>query len=335
MLSPSSNMNTSTITKINNTRGLQKIKKFLYRYDDYPKSIQKGKYAFIIFGILIPILHFFVFYLGINLTSILLAFQETKYVAGVGEVTTFTLKNFQDIFRYLAMGGSQMGIAVKNTIQLFFVDLFMMVPIFIFAYCFSRNMKGSKFFRVVMYLPTIISGVAFSTMITSILQDNVGALDVIVNKVFGVDLPGLFTSYEYAWPSVLGYCIWAGVYANLLILEGSIRRVSNEVVEAAMIDGAGTFTILTKVVIPGVWGTLSTLWILKVAGLFTISGPILLLTGGAYNTQTLNYWFYETVAVFGSYNLPAAGGIVFTILGLPIVWIFRKIMNKISDKLEY
>ena len=323
------------LTKASNGGWIKKIKNYLYRYDDYPKSIQKGKYPFILLGITIPILHFFVFYLGINLTSILLAFQETKYVSGVGEVTNFTLENFQDVFRYIVNGGSQMGIALRNTLQLFAVDIFMMVPIFIFAYCFSRNMKGSKFFRVIMYLPTIISGVAFSTMITSILQDNIGALDVLANKLFGVDLPAFFTSYEYAWPSVLVYCMWAGVYSNLLIMEGSIRRVPNEVVEAAMIDGAGTFTILTKVVIPGIWGTLSTIWILKVAGLFTITGPILLLTGGAYDTQTLNYWFYETVAVLGSYNVPAAGGIVFTLLGLPIVWIFRKLMNKISDKLEY
>jgi ABC-type sugar transport system permease subunit len=102
-----------------------------------------------------------------------------------------------------------------------------------------------------------------------------------------------------------------------------------------MIDGAGTRTILTKIVLPMVWGTLSTILILKVAGLFTITGPILLLTGGAYDTQTLNFWFYKMVAIDGSYNIPAAGGIVFTLLGLPIVWGFRKLVNKFSDKLEY
>lgn len=312
-----------------------RIKDYFYRYDDYPRSIQKGKYPFIILVIIIPILHFFVFYLGVNLMSILMAFQKVKYVAGVGEVTSWTLENFQNVFKYLTTPDTGLAIALKNTLELFAVDLFMMVPIFIFAYCFSRNMKGAKIFRVMMYLPTIISSVAFSTMVTSILQDNVGALDVLWNRIFGTDLPAFFTSYEYAWTAVLIYCMWAGVYSNLLILEGSIRRVPTEVVEAAMIDGASTFKILTNVVIPMCWGTLSTIWIIKVAGLFTITGPILLLTGGMYNTQTLNYWFYNEVAVSASYHLPAAGGIVFTLLGLPIVWAFRRLMNKISDNLEY
>lgn len=312
-----------------------RLKNYFYRYDDYPKAIQKGKYPFIIAVITIPIIHFFVFYLGINLMSIVMAFQKVQYVSGVGEVTTFTLENFEKVFRYLTTPDTGLGIALKNTLELFAVDLFMMVPIFIFAYCFSRNMRGAKFFRVMMYLPTIISSVAFSTMVTSILQDNVGALDVLWNKLFGTDLPAFFTSYEYAWPAVLIYCMWAGVYSNLLILEGSIRRIPTEVVEAAMIDGASTFKILTNVVIPMSWGTLSTIWIIKVAGLFTITGPILLLTNGMYNTQTLNFWFYQEVAVSYSYHLPAAGGIVFTLLGLPIVWGFRKLMNKISDNLEY
>lgn len=312
----------------------EKISNYFYRYDDFPRSIQKGKYTFIILGILIPIIHFFVFYVGINFTSIVLAFQKTKYVSGVGEVSTFTLENFQKVFGYITDGGSDMYIAIRNTLQLFVVDILMMIPIFIFAYCFSKNMIGSKFFRVIMYLPSIISAVAFSTMVTSILQDNIGALDVILRDM-GIELPPLLTSYENAWPTVILYCMWAGVYGNLLIMEGAIRRVPTEVVEAAMIDGAGTSTILTKIVLPMVWGTLSTLLILKVSGLFTITGPILLLTGGAYDTQTLNFWFYKMVALDGSYNIPAAGGIVFTLLGLPIVWAFRKFVNRFSDKLEY
>ena len=305
------------------------------RYHDYPKAIQKGKYPFIILGTLIPIIHFFVFYVGTNFTSILLAFQKTKYVQGVGEVTTWTLDNFKEVFEYILDGGSDMFIAIRNTLQLFTIDILMMIPIFIFAYTFSKNMRGAKFFRVVMYLPIIISMVAFSTMITSILQENVGALAVIFKDWFGIELPALLTSYENAWPTILVYCMWAGVYSNLLIIEGAIRRVPGEVIEAAKIDGAGAFGILTKIILPMTWGTISTLLILKVSGLFTIDGPILLMTGGAYDTQTLNFWFYKMVAVDGSYNVPAAGGIIFTLLGLPLVFGFRKLVDKFSHDLEY
>lgn len=305
------------------------------KYDDYPRALQKGKYPFIILGIIIPIIHFFVFYVGTNFTSILLAFQKTRYVQGVGEVTTWTLDNFKEVFSYFTDGGSDMFIAIRNTLHLFAVDLLMMIPIFIFAYAFSKNMKGSKFFRVVMYLPTIISAVAFSTMVTSILQADVGALSVIVNDLFGINMEPLLTSYENAWPTVIKYCMWAGVYANLLIIEGAIRRVPAEVIEAAKVDGAGSVRIMKDIILPMTWGTLSTILIIKVSALFTITGPILLLTGGAYDTQTLNFWFYKMVAVDGSYNVPAAGGIMFTLLGLPIVFGFRKLVNKFSDNLEY
>lgn len=305
------------------------------RYHDMPRAMQKGKYPFILAVIVIPILHFFVFYVGVNFNSILLAFQNTKYVAGVGEVVTYTFENFLKVFRMLANGGDKLHIALKNTVQLWLVDCLMIIPIFVIAFCFSKNMKGAKFFRVMLNLPTIISAVAYSTMITSILQPNVGALSVLANKWFKIEIPILLQSNENAWKTIICYCIWSGFYANLLLIEAAIRRIPTEVIEAAQMDGASNWRIIRHLTIPMTWGTMSTILIMKVSNFFMITGPILLLTNGQYNTQTLNFWFYEQVAVNGLYHEPAAGGIVFTLLGIPLVWGFRKFANKISNDLEY
>lgn len=308
-------------------------KTWLDRYDDLPKPLRRGKYPFIILGITLPIISFFVFYVGVNFTSILLAFQKTQYIGGE-EVTSFTLDNFASVFRSFSRAGSDLSIALRNTAILFIVDLLMMIPVFLIAYGFSRNMRGSKFFRVMLYIPTIISETAFGTMITSILQDNVGALPVILGKI-GISVPPLLTSYDNAYKTVVIYCMWAGLYANNLIIEGAIRRVPKEVLEAASIDGASKWQEIIRIIIPMIWGTISTILIIKVSGIFTITGPILMLTNGMYNTQTLSFWFYKSVAVDGAYNAPAAGGLVFTILGLPIVFGFRWLVNKVNANIEY
>ncbi len=308
-------------------------KTWLDRYDDLPRPLRRGKYPFIILGTALPIISFFVFYVGVNFTSILLAFQRTKYVAGE-EVTSFTLENFTSVFRSFTNAGSDLSIALKNTAIMFTVDLLMMIPIFLIAYGFSRNMRGSKYFRVMLYIPTIISETAFGTMITSILQDNVGALPVLLSKI-GIQLPPLLTSYDNAYKTVICYCIWAGLYSSNLIIEGAIRRVPKEVLEAAAIDGANKRQEIIRIIIPMIWGTISTILILKVSHIFTITGPILMLTNGMYNTQTLNFWFYKSVAVDGSYNTAAAAGLVMTFAGLPIVFGFRWLVGKINANIEY
>ncbi len=328
--------NVTTEQKSVKAESTPKKKRFLDRYNEMPRALQKGKYLFIILGITIPVLHFLVFYVGVNFTSIVMAFQRTSFVDGV-EKTSFTLENFKLVFDAFGDGGNDMFIALRNTVVLFFVDLFMMVPIFLIAYAFSKNLWWSNFYRVMLYLPSIISSVAFSTMITSILQENVGALAVMCREYFGWDLPNIFQSYDNAFKGVLGYCMWAGLYTNLLLLEGAVRRIPRETLDAAHIDGVNRAQEIFYIILPMIWGTLSTLLIIKFSGFFTITGPILTLTNGAYNTQTLNFWFYKMTAVTGGndMNKAAAGGLVFTLVGLPIVYGFRWIVNKISDNVEY
>lgn len=309
--------------------------KLAERYHDMPRPLQKGKYPFILAVIIIPIIHFFIFYVYLNFNSILLAFQETKYVSGVGEVVSYTFDNFKKVYQMLGNGGDKLTIALKNTLELWCVDVLMIIPIFIIAYCFAKNMPGAKLFRIMLHLPTIISSTVYTTIVTSILQPNIGAIAVFARQWFGANLPPLLQSDEHAWKTVIVYCIWSGFYANLLLMEAALRRIPSEVIEAAQIDGAGTWGIIRNITIPMTWPTMSMILLFKVTSLLTISAPILLLTNGQYNTQTLSFWNYEQVAVYGNYHVPAASGLIITFIMTPIVIVFRKLVNKVSDDLEY
>jgi ABC-type sugar transport system permease subunit len=120
----------------------------------------------------------------------------------------------------------------------------------------------------------------------------------------------------------------------LILFQGAFKRVPQEVVEAAKIDGANAFRELTQIMIPMMWSTLSTLLILKLTNIFGVSGPIILFTQGAYGSTTLSYWIYEQVKEFGQYNLPAAMGLMFTAVNLPFVIIIRWLFN-LKEDVEY
>ena len=85
------------------------------------------------------------------------------------------------------------------------------------------------------------------------------------------------------------------------------------------------------------WPTLSTTIILMFTGVFLASGPNLLfipIDGDQFGTMTISYWIFHSVSA-SSYEYPSAVGLVFTCLGLPIVFGARAIMNRLFEDVEY
>ena len=73
---------------------------------------------------------------------------------------------------------------------------------------------------------------------------------------------------------------------------------------------------------------------MSLCGVFAASGPILYFTEGAAETSTLGFWLFNQVRG-DIYNYPAAVGVVFTMLGIPILVISRLIINKLNPEVTY
>lgn len=122
----------------------------------------------------------------------------------------------------------------------------------------------------------------------------------------------------------------------MLLFGGALARIPTEILESARIDGISMGKEVVFMIIPLVWPTLSTILILNMTGLFTASGPILLFTKGSYGTMTIAYWIFDAVAYKGvsAYNQVAAGGLIFTVIGAPIVLFVKWLIEKIPT-VEY
>ena len=114
-----------------------------------------------------------------------------------------------------------------------------------------------------------------------------------------------------------------------------MARIPDEIVEAATLDGVGTFRELTQVVIPLIWSTICTLLVFTIVGIFTASGPILLFTQGEYDTYTISFWIFQQIERGYDPNYPSAVGLFFTLIGTPIVLISKHYLEKIGSDVEY
>ena len=73
----------------------------------------------------------------------------------------------------------------------------------------------------------------------------------------------------------------------------------------------------------------------KIAGLLSGDGPILLLTGGDYDTITLGYWSYKQVILGNQYEYPAAVGVVMTLVVAPIAILSKNLLGRVYSDVEF
>ena len=301
-----------------------------------PKTFRKGMPGFIICMLAVPVAWFIVFYVVVNFNSIILAFRSLDGVSSTGApIYKWGFDNFAKFFEAFALDTDDVQLSLWNTLKYFALNVLCILPLtFFFAYFMYKKIWGHKFFRVLFYMPSILSAVTMTTLYKNILG-GYGPVDEFWKWLTGNPIPAFFTSYELGTPIIMVYQVWVGFGVNMILYQGAMGRIPEEVIEAGKLDGISWWRELFQVVTPMVWGTLSTTLILALTGLFNSSGPILLLTNGAVHTSTINFFIFNQVYRYSEYAYPAAIGLFFTVVSMPIVFGFRALMNKLDPKVEY
>jgi ABC-type sugar transport system permease subunit len=283
---------------------------------------------FVYLLIALPLIEFFTIYVYTNIDSFFLAFKRNGEFAG--------WVNFEMLWNEVRAPGSELLIAIRNTFIYFGADLVLFVLSIFLSYFFYKKIAAYKAFRFILYMPAIISPVVFVSLFQNITSPN-GAIESII-KIFNADfkMPSLLFRSETATWTMVVYVIWMGWTKNMLYLGGSLARIPVEVLESARLDGVGPWTELTKILVPLLLPTLSTLLLLDVVGILSSSGPILLFTKGAYETTTISYWMFTLVYATGenAYAKASAAGMCLTLIMFPVVYLMRWLIGKI-DSVEF
>ena len=286
--------------------------------------------AFICAMLALPVIGFLVFYLYVNFDSLLLSFQVQE-----GNEIHWGIDNFVTLISDFSSSSTSKDLinALSNTLKYFFSGLLITVPASL-AFCFFlyKKIKGYKIFRVLFYLPSIISASVLVALFRYFIAVNGPVAELIENFSLG-KLPPLLTMKTKATDTIIFYTVFFGVGGNLILFSGAMSHIEESIVEAAKIDGAGMWTEMIKIVIPLIWPTLSTVLLFQFVGLFNSSGPILLFTPQAENfdTYTISYWIYRQVEYNKSLYYPSAVGLFFTCIGVPIALFMKWLLTRFFD----
>lgn len=298
-------------------------------------KVQTKRTIFVWAMLSLPLMNLLVFWVYVNIDSILMAFRNVDYAGGGQEY--WTLDNFKDIFNMFKeqTPGYDMILYGLNTIKYWLIGTVWSIPhSILLTYVFHKKLAGTKFFRVILYLPSIICSVVMAGIYEAFVSGK-GVLGKVLVEVFEVSrVPAWFQEIEYATPMLLFYSFFFGFAGSYILFSGAMARISKDVQEAAALDGATMWQELWYIYIPLMWPTISMTIVTSFAGIFGATGPILLFTPNFTETFTFGYWIYDQVRRYNSYYIPSALGLIFTLIAYPLCLLVRKLVTSIYADVE-
>ena len=298
---------------------------------------------FIISLLLVPIIHFCVFNLYVNVSAIALTFKTYKvninrYVWNTGNI----FLNYKEMFRRFAEADTGLALSCRNSLIFTLLNDLVLLPLsVILSYFLHKKIPGRLFFRVIFQLPSIISVVVLVMVFRFMFDSTIGIVNPLLKAMnLGKIIPpyGWLSTEKSAWFLMIFYCIWVGFGGNVLLVSGAMARVPNDLVESAKMDGIGFWQELIYIDIPLIGGTLSTMLLLSVQVFFSYFLPVQLLTNGGPDgaTQTLAMYSVKFIKGGGSdLTMAATLGMIITLIGTPLIIGFRRLFDKLFPSYEF
>ena len=324
------------------------LKESLHEETDLPvkpkkkKMTKKRKKELIFCAILLayPVIQFLSTWIFVNSYSIIMAFE---HITLEGDVSFAGFSNFIQVIKGIFnpnMGAVNLSDTVRipynlmillNSLGYGLITIFISLPLSLLcSYFLSKKMPLANVFRVIFFLPNIISTVA---LVYAFRMQTIDSSAGLLYNLFS----SIGIKFE-TWPNttliVYIYCIWAGLGYNVLLLSGAIGRIPKELFESAQMDGAGSFKEFTKIMIPMIWPTVVTLIVLGLTNILTLYlQPVLF---NLNNNETIAGAIFNGVsggaASKTQYPYFAAFGLLFSLFLAPLILYIRKVVSrKYSD----
>jgi len=305
-----------------------------------------NKVIFIATLMALPIAHYLVFWLYVNIQTVWLSFQRWNVYTGEYEFYWFT--NYITQWKDVYMGGDVvMHRAFLNGFNVWGINA-ILIPLAIFvSYTFHKRVPGEKAFRVIFYIPHMISvttlTLCFRYMFTNSVSTFVGPAAQLFNALgLKIDWWDVINPSKVVWPLLYSYSILFGLGTNVILMSGAMNRIPKEVIEAGKLDGIGFWRELFNVTIPLTMPTISTFIL---SGLTGVMGyglvPMLLVQsgqGGSYGQAYTMGWFMFEAAKSGDNAKIIAStaiGVIFSCFMMPLVMLVRWILNKLTPDVQY
>lgn len=254
----------------------------------------------------------------------------------IGNPTFIGLRNYTELFTSDSQFYESLAITLK--FSAIFVPLTIILSLGL-ALLISKPVKGISMFRVVFYLPTVVSSVSISIIWGWILNKDYGILNYLLS-LLGINGPDWLNSKKWALVALIIASGWT-VGTLMLVFYTALKGISADIYEAAKIDGAGEICTFFRITLPLITPTLLFNIITSFISSLQNLALVMLLTKGGPMKSTYMYGMFVYDNAFKKSRLgyaSASAWIMFFIILLLTSLIFRSsdvwVYNQKTSKKE-
>ena len=309
----------------------------------------------------IPMILFVLFYFYVNFDALAMAFKEFSFeTINVNGNTTYKevqkfvgFKNFKYIIDECIIHVEHGRVFRNSILNGFYMYLFTTIINtsmgLLLSYYIYKKYAFASFFRLILFLPSIISSVVLALLFKYIVNDvyegllnqyyeNMG----IAKKVIGFMRPD--TPEDPKFAMLLFYNVWTGFGGGVLVYTSTMSGINDSVVESAQLDGVSPIGEFFHITMPMIFPTFTTFLVTGLAGVLTNGGHLYTFyEQSAGDVVTLGYIIYVQTLYANMYtstppasmNVPAmtfpqltALGLMITAITLPLVMGTKKLLEK-------
>ena len=272
----------------------------------------------LLYWLILPSLIFILIFNYIPMGGLIIAFQDYSFTHGIWGSEWIGFENFTDFF-----SGMYFGRTLGNTLALSGLDLLFNFPAAILLALMLNEVRSTRFKRTIQtvsYMPHFISMVVAAGLIKEFC-DSSGVISSLAVQFGGK--PQSYISQPQYFRSIFTISeIWKSVGFNSIVYLAALSGISEELYEAARIDGAGRWRQLFHVTFPGLLPTIIIMLILRCGAIMNVNFEkvLLLYSPSTYSTaDIISTYVYRMGIIKQKIGFSTAVGLFNSVISLILV----------------
>lgn len=265
------------------------------------------------------VIGFLVFTLGPLLYAIVLSFFKWDFIQ---DPKFIGLRNFERMF-----GDKLFWQSLKVTVTYGIMRVPMGIIVGIgAAILLNQRVKLLGLWRVLYYLPTILPPVATTLMWMWIYNPRYGVINNFLLSVFHIQGPAWLQDETLVLPSFMLMAVWGAMGRNMLIYLSGLQGISQELYDAADVDGARVPTKFLYITLPMLSPIIFFNLITGMIDVFKLFSQPYIMTEGGPRNASLFFYYYMFRYISERFQVGYAAAMslfVFILIMILTVLIFR------------
>jgi len=224
------------------------------------------------------------------------------------------LKNYDRMISHDPLFWSSLEITAIYSVASVTLNVFFGVAL---ALLLNNNIRGITFYRMIYYLPAVVSGVAVAYMWVWVLNPEAGVVNTAL-RYAGIAGPNWLFNAELALPTFIAMSVW-GVGASMVLYLAGLQGVPTALYEAAALDGAGWFAKTWNVTLPMISPVIFFNVIIGIINSFQVFTNAFVMTQGGPANATLFFVLNLYRAAFEDFKMGYASALAMVLFAIVMV----------------